>query len=178
MCSFANVEMFSPQNKSNWNPLAKEKSPVQLILSQMRSLNPCTPQRFSDLKPLHHCNTQSLSSVLHTLARELTKKPKIILGRHSTKIVGAEGQEYLVYSLERQTKIRTGMNPRPTKPRAYTTPECPEKDPVALYTQYQERRPADMRVDDVPFFLTINYNHKPNHPWYKHTPIGTVNCYK
>ena len=45
----------------------------------------------------------------------------------------AEGQEYLVNSLERQTKTQTGMNPRdvrPTKPRAYAVPECPEKDPL------------------------------------------------
>ena len=50
----------------------------------------------------------------------------------------AEGQEYLVYILERQTKTRTGMNPRdvrPTKPIAYAVPECPEKDPVALYKE-------------------------------------------
>ena len=93
----------------------------------------------------------------------------------------AEGKEYLVYSLERQTKTRTGMNPRdvrPTKPRAYAVPERNKKDPVTLCKQFQEHRPADMLEDDAPFLLTINYNHKPNQPWYKKTTMGINKLYQ
>ena len=43
-----------------------------------------------------------------------------------------DGHEYIVYTQERQTKTRTGANPRDirqTKPWAYDNPDVPNRDP-------------------------------------------------
>lgn len=92
-----------------------------------------------------------------------------------------DGNEYLVYTQERQTKTRTGSNPRDvrkTKPRAYAIPQQPERDPVALYKKYRTVRPGEMSEPDSPFFLSINYNYKNGHPWYKKQPMGINKLYQ
>ena len=67
---------------------------------------------------------------------------------------------YLEYSVERQTKTRTGSDPRDTrkiKPRMYSAPDLPaERDPVRLYKIYASKRPESMKTDDSPFYLAVN----------------------
>ena len=66
-----------------------------------------------------------------------------------------DGAEYIIYTQERQTKTRTGSNPRDvwqTKPRAYAVPEDPARDPVAVYKKYRSVRPVEMLDPDSPFF--------------------------
>lgn len=92
-----------------------------------------------------------------------------------------DGNEYLIYSQERQTKTRTGSNPkdvRKKKPRAYAVPELPARDPVALYKKFRSLRPVEMLDPDSPFFLSINYNYKIGHPWYKKMPMGINKLYQ
>ena len=91
-----------------------------------------------------------------------------------------DGSEYIVYTQERQTKTRTGSNPRDvrrTKPRAYAVPEEPDRDPVALYKKFRSVRPVETLNPDSPFFLSINYSHKPDKPWFKKTPMGINKIY-
>ena len=91
-----------------------------------------------------------------------------------------DGSEYLVYTQERQTKTRTGSNPRDirkTKPRAYAVPEVPNRDPVALYKKFRSMQPIEMLDPDSPFFLSINYTPKAGHPWYKKIPMGINKLY-
>lgn len=67
-----------------------------------------------------------------------------------------DGSEYLMYSQERQTKTRTGADPRDTrkiKPRAYEVIENPARCPVALYKQFAKSRPEAMLEPNSPFFL-------------------------
>jgi len=67
------------------------------------------------------------------------------------------GEEVLEYS-ERQTKTRTGENPRDVrqrKPKMFSVPGS-EKDPVAVYKLYAKKRPTEMNDRDVPFYLAIN----------------------
>ena len=90
-----------------------------------------------------------------------------------------DGKEYLEYSVERQTKTRTGSDPRDTrkiKPRMYSAPDLPaERDPVRVYKFYASKRPESMQTDDSPFYLAVN-NIQPSSlsvkPWYKVQPIG------
>ena len=90
-----------------------------------------------------------------------------------------DGKEYLEYSVERQTKTRTGSDPRDTrkiKPRMYSAPDLPaERDPVRVYKFYASKRPESMKTDDSPFYLAVN-NIQPSSlsvkPWYKVQPIG------
>ena len=67
------------------------------------------------------------------------------------------GCQYLDYT-ERQTKTRTGENPRdvrPIKPGMY---ENPNKDrcPVQLYKEFAERRPTDCNTAESPFYIALN----------------------
>ncbi|XP_062587410.1 zinc finger MYM-type protein 2-like [Saccostrea cucullata] len=70
-----------------------------------------------------------------------------------------ENLEYIVFNQERQTKTRTGANPRDVrklKPRAYATPAEPEKDPVSLYKKFSDMRPEETKQENSPFFLAVN----------------------
>ncbi|CAB4013426.1 Hypothetical predicted protein, partial [Paramuricea clavata] len=64
----------------------------------------------------------------------------------------ANGEEYIEY-FERQTKTRTGDNPRDVRkvtPKMYAIPtNPPEKDPVFVYKFYAEKRPNEMNTDEV-----------------------------
>ncbi|KAL9981538.1 hypothetical protein ACROYT_G010249 [Oculina patagonica] len=65
----------------------------------------------------------------------------------------ADGTEYLEYP-ERQTKTRTGAEPRnvrAVKLKAFAAPNGPPKrDPVAVYKIYSEKRPDAMNKPDAP----------------------------
>ncbi|XP_053376908.1 uncharacterized protein KIAA1958-like [Mercenaria mercenaria] len=87
------------------------------------------------------------------------------------------GGEYLIYDQERQTKTRSGSNPRDirgTKPKAYATADA-QRDPVHLYKLYSQKRPDEMCKPDSPFFLTPN--DKPQRCWFKKTPLGINKLY-
>ena len=91
-----------------------------------------------------------------------------------------DGAEYLVYTQERQTKTRTGSDPRDvrkTKPRAYAVPEVTDRDPVAIYKKFRSVRPVEVLDPDSPFFLSINHAPNSGHPWYKKLPMGINKLY-
>ena len=70
--------------------------------------------------------------------------------------VDAEGVRYVQFSTERQTKTRTGENPRDvreTKPKMFENPDNIERCPVTAFLYYQEHRPAQMLNDDSPFYI-------------------------
>ena len=49
-----------------------------------------------------------------------------------------------------------------------------ERDPVAVYKIYREKRPKNMMADDAPFYLGINYTRKDSSKeiWFKAAPVG------
>ena len=87
-----------------------------------------------------------------------------------------DGVEFLEY-IERQTKTRTGAEPkdiRAVKPKTFSVPGI-DRDPVQAYHLYASRRPEQMKSDDRPFYLTINYTRVANSlkPWFKAAPMGS-----
>ena len=85
------------------------------------------------------------------------------------------GTEYLEYT-ERQTKTRSGENPRDIrqiKPKMFSVPES-ERDPVAIYKFYAEKRPSEMNDKDAPFYLAVNKCKSPDSskPWFKKSAVG------
>lgn len=88
-----------------------------------------------------------------------------------------QGQEYLEFS-ERQTKTRTGENPRDVrkvKPKMWSNNENIYKCPVAVYKQYSVLRPADFCRPEDPFYLATHTNPnnmKQTDQWFKRQPIG------
>lgn len=87
----------------------------------------------------------------------------------------ADGLDYLEYN-ERQTKTRTGVQPKDTrtvKPKMFSVPGS-ERDPVSFYRLYAGKRPDDMKNDDSPFYLAINHIKNPasRKPWFKSAPMG------
>ena len=92
----------------------------------------------------------------------------------------SDGTKFLIYKQERQTKTRTGLNPRDVrklKPKAYETPEIPDRCPVALYELYSSKRPEEMKTPDSPFFLSINSYPKKDGQYYKKCAMGINKIY-
>ena len=91
-------------------------------------------------------------------------------------LTDANGAEYLEYA-ERQTKTRTGAEPRnvrAVKPKAFSFANgWPDRDPVFVDKVYSEKRPSSMKDSDSPFYLGINYTKNPTEkPWFKASPMG------
>ena len=88
----------------------------------------------------------------------------------------SSGLRFLEFTTERQTKTRTGENPRnlrETKPQMYEDKINPNRCPVNAYLAYKEHRPAEMLTDGSPFYLAVN-KEAPKHgqQWYKCSPLG------
>ena len=48
-----------------------------------------------------------------------------------------------------------------------------EKCPVKPYKVYQEKRPAEMKIDDAPIYLAVNnIKYGSGKPWFKNVPVG------
>ena len=93
--------------------------------------------------------------------------------------------EYLEY-FERQTKTRTGEDPRnqrPIKPRMYANNDAIsiDRDSVHVYKMYKEKRPSSMLEPDSSFYLSVNYFKTETHAslegknWFKAQPMGVNN---
>ena len=85
------------------------------------------------------------------------------------------GEEFLEYS-ERQTKTRTGENPRDVrqiKPKMFSVPGS-EKDPVAAYKLCVKEMPTEMNDNDASFYLAVNNFTKKesSNPWFKKSPLA------
>ena len=82
----------------------------------------------------------------------------------------SDGKECLEY-FERQTKTRTGEDPRnhwPIKPRIYANNDAIsiDRDPVHVYKMYKEKRPPSTLEPDSSFYLSVNYfKQKLMHQW-------------
>ena len=87
------------------------------------------------------------------------------------------GREFLTYQ-ERQTKTRTGADPKNTRkcvPQLWSQPTMGERDPVVVYKKYMDKRPETMLTPDSPFYLSVIYRRKYDDPdlhWFKGAPIG------
>ena len=122
-------------------------------------------------------NTLWLNSTIHFGLRGGKEQRELRWGDVKLKQT-PDGKEYIEYSVERQTKTRTGSDPRDTrkiKPRMYSAPDLPaERDPVRVYKIYASKRPESMKTDDSPFYLAVN-NLQPSslsiRAWFKAQPI-------
>lgn len=99
-------------------------------------------------------NTLWLNSTIHFGLRGGKEQRELRWGDVKLKQT-PDGKEYLEYSVERQTKTRTGSDPRITrqiKPRMYSAPDLPaERDPVRVYKLYASKCPESTLTDDSPF---------------------------
>jgi len=68
-----------------------------------------------------------------------------------------QGVEYLEFN-ERQTKPRTGVDHRDVRPFApkMLSTDGSEKDPVAVYKLFAQKRPEKMKGPDAPFYIAVN----------------------
>ena len=84
------------------------------------------------------------------------------------------GQEYLELN-EREIKTCSGNDPRNVRAIARKMFAVPnnEKCPVKAYKVYTEKRPAEMKTDDAPFYLAVNnVKSGSGKPWFKKSPVG------
>nr|XP_006811835.1 PREDICTED: zinc finger MYM-type protein 4-like [Saccoglossus kowalevskii] len=88
----------------------------------------------------------------------------------------SSGREYLEFS-ERQTKTRTGENPRDTrkvKPKMWDVPVNPRRCPVAIFKKYLSVRPVCYSNSDDPYYIATHSRGlpRPGEQWFPHQPIG------
>ena len=94
----------------------------------------------------------------------------------------SDGKEYLEY-FERQTKTRTGEDPRNQRPieqRMYANNDAIsiDRDSVHVYKMYKEKRPPSILEPDSSFYLSVNYFKTETHAsvegknWFKAQPMG------
>jgi len=94
--------------------------------------------------------------------------------RDVTLKTDSEGKKYLEY-FERQTKTRTGEEPRnqrPIKPRMYANKAnaiSADRNPVHVYKVYQDKRPPSMLKPNSYFYLSVNYFKTETHTLVKDT---------
>ena len=70
----------------------------------------------------------------------------------------SEGNRFIEFSIERQTKTCTGENPRnirEKKPNMYKEKSDADGCPVSTYLAYKEHRPTSMMTDESPILLLI-----------------------
>ena len=84
------------------------------------------------------------------------------------------GEEFLEYT-ERQTKTRIGENPRDVKqikPKMFSV-QGSERDPVATYKFYAEKRTSKLKNNNAPFYLAVNNCKKQDSskPWFKKSAV-------
>ena len=88
----------------------------------------------------------------------------------------SEGNRFIEFNKERQTKTRTGENPRnirEKKPQMYENKSNADRCPVNAYLAYKDHRPAAMMSDESPFYLAVNNERpKPGQMWFKCSPLG------
>lgn len=86
------------------------------------------------------------------------------------------GHDYLSFT-ERQTKTRTGINPRDVravKPKLWANKEKPDRCPIEIYKEYSRRRPSGYSEPDSPFYIASTSLHLPSSDdiWFKRSPVG------
>lgn len=125
-------------------------------------------------------NTVWLNNIQHFGLRGCKEQREVRWG-DITLHTNSEGKEFLTYC-ERQTKTRTGEDPRNVRsapPRMYENTEVEnERNPVYVYKFYAEKRPPSMKEADSPFYLSVNhfktsiYHELSNCFWFKALPMG------
>ena len=126
-------------------------------------------------------NTVWLNNMIHFGLRGCKEQKELRWGDVILKTDSGD-KEYLEY-FERQTKTRTGEDPRnqrPIKPRMYANNDAisVDRDPVHVYKMYKETRPPSMLEPDSSFYLSVNYFKTETHSsvegknWFKAQPMG------
>ena len=127
-------------------------------------------------------NTVWLNNMIHFGLREVRIEQKELRWGDIVLKTDSDGKEYLEY-FERQTKTRTGEDPRnqrPIKPRMYANNDAIsiDRDPVHVYKMYKEKRPPSMLEPDSSFYLSVHYFKTETHSsvegknWFKAQPMG------
>ena len=126
-------------------------------------------------------NTVLLNNMIHFGLRGCKEQKELRWGDVILK-TDSDDKEYLEY-FERQTKTRTGEDPRnqrAIKPRMYANNDAisVDRDPVHVYKMYKEKRPPSMLEPDLSFYLSVNYFKTETHAsvegknWFKAQPMG------
>ena len=84
--------------------------------------------------------------------------------------------ELNIWNIQRQTKTRTGAEPRNVRavnPKAYSfTNDSLDRDPVFADKVYPEKRPSLMMDSDSQFYLGINHTKNTTEPCFTGSAIG------
>ena len=102
-------------------------------------------------------NTLWFYSTIHFGTRTAEEHRNMCSADINLKVDG-EGEEYLEF-VERQTKTRTGDNPKDVRkvtPKMWSNPENISRCPVEVYKQYSLLRPSDFCKPEDPLYLATH----------------------
>ncbi|VDI13417.1 Hypothetical predicted protein [Mytilus galloprovincialis] len=129
-------------------------------------------------------NTIYINNNYHFGLRGVTEHYNLCWGDITLK-VDTNGDEYLQYCRERQTKTRQGdnlSNLRKTGPIAMENKNDHSRCPVFAYKLYRQKRPETMKKDDSPFYIQATTFQDDNYGskllWYKAQRLGTKSISK
>ncbi|GAB1605057.1 uncharacterized protein LOC115220303 [Argonauta hians] len=130
-------------------------------------------QNMGPYNPLSVVSTLIFVFIVHFRLRKAVDHKNLLWGDIQLK-VDKNGREYLVYRPQSlpslpphiENHIRRTYN-------IYAQPDQPERDPVAIYHLYAEKRPASMKYSNSPFYLGIfSLNPLPFQDWYRASAMG------
>ncbi|XP_076445499.1 uncharacterized protein LOC143283209 [Babylonia areolata] len=84
-------------------------------------------------------------------------------------------REYLTFSPQMLSRIHSSqrLNHRLANARVWAEPDVPERDPVALYKLYAQKRPLTMNQPYAPFYLGLNVvSPQAGQSWYRPAAMG------
>ena len=84
-------------------------------------------------------------------------------------------REYLTFSPQMLSRIHASqrLNHRLANARVWAEPDIPERDPVALYRMYAQKRPLTMNQPYAPFYLGLNVvSPQAGQSWYRPAAMG------
>jgi len=123
-------------------------------------------------------NTIYINNNYHFGLRGVTEHYNLCWGDITLK-VDTNGDEYLQYTRERQTKTRQGddvTNIRKKGPIAMENKEDRSRCPVFAYKLFSQKRPIETKQENSPFYIQVNTiqheNFKSKLYWYKKQRLG------
>ena len=138
------------------------------------------PQSSDDIEELWRAN-QSGAATPYSILQTLWIYTTIHFGlsgcqEHRDMCWDDGGREYLEFS-ERQTKTRTGENPRDirtVKPKLLANMNNPDRPLIKTYQIYVEIRPTGFSEPKYPFSIATTTDHhlSPQEIWFKWNPVG------
>lgn len=124
--------------------------------------------------PMSVINTLCFLFIVHFRLRKAIDHKNLLWGDIKLK-TNQNGKKYMIYEpVDVQNSIaHSKYDHHGNRLCIWEQPEIPERDPVAIYKLYEEKRPQNMKYENSPFYLGITSMQPiPLQSWYRTCAMG------